>query len=131
MKDDAHLPNRRFCQRGFRIEQCLNGAGRNFIKPHPFEMRNQVIFDEVQIGTLRGLAQLRLLIQLKPLFDRKVYDTVCEEAKSHNNAIAKVRKWFNATFPNYGKLPEFDKENRIVVTPEGHDAASLKEENAA
>ena len=62
---------------------------------------------------------------------RKVYDTVCEEAKSHNNAIAKVRKWFNATFPNYSKLPEFDKENRIVVTPEGHDAASLKEENAA
>ena len=62
---------------------------------------------------------------------RKLYDAVYEEAQSHNNAIAKVRKWFNATFPNYGKLPEFDENNRILVTPKGHDAASLKEENAA
>lgn len=57
---------------------------------------------------------------------RAAYDAVCNEAKSHNNSIAKVRKWFNATFPNYGKLPEFDENNKIIVTPKGHDAKSLK-----
>ena len=59
-------------------------------------------------------------------FYRAAYDAVCNEAKSHNNSIAKVRKWFNTTFPNYGKLPEFDENNKIVVTPKGHDAKSLK-----
>ena len=58
---------------------------------------------------------------------RATYDAVCEEAKSYTNAITKVRKWFNATFPNYGKLPEFDENNKIIVTPKGHDAKSLKE----
>ena len=41
--------------------------------------------------------------------------------------IAKVRKWFNATFPNYSKLPEFNDDNKVLVTPTGHDAKSLKE----
>ena len=58
---------------------------------------------------------------------RKQYDAICEEAKSHNNSIAKVRKWFNATFPNYSKLPEFNNDNKVLVTPTGHDAKSLKE----
>ena len=57
---------------------------------------------------------------------RKQYDAICEEAKSYNNSIAKVRKWFNATFPNYGKLPEFDENNKIIVTPKDHDAKTLK-----
>ena len=57
---------------------------------------------------------------------RKQYDAICEEAKSHKNSIAKVRKWFNVTFPNYGKLPEFDENNKIVVTPKDHDAKTLK-----
>ena len=57
---------------------------------------------------------------------RATYDAVCEEAKSYTNAITKVRKWFNATFPNYGKLPEFDENNKIVVTPKDHDALTLK-----
>ena len=56
----------------------------------------------------------------------KQYDAICEEAKSHKNSIAKVRKWFNVTFPNYGKLPEFDENNKIVVTPKDHDAKTLK-----
>lgn len=58
---------------------------------------------------------------------RAAYDAVCEEAKSYTNAITKVRKWFNATFPNYGKLPEFDENNKIIVTPKGHDALTLKQ----
>ena len=57
---------------------------------------------------------------------RKLYDAICEEAKSHKNSIAKVRKWFNVTFPNYCKLPEFDENNKIVVTPKDHDAKTLK-----
>ena len=57
---------------------------------------------------------------------RKHYDAICEEAKSHKNSIARVRKWFNITFPNYGKLPEFDENNKIVVTPKDHDAKTLK-----
>ena len=57
---------------------------------------------------------------------RKQYDAICEEAKSHKNSIARVRKWFNVTFPNYGKLPEFDENNKIVVTPKDHDAKTLK-----
>ena len=59
-------------------------------------------------------------------FYSKQYLRVCEEAKSYNNAIIKVRKWFNATFPNYGKLPEFDENNKIIVTPKDHDAKTLK-----
>ena len=59
-------------------------------------------------------------------FYSEQYLRVCEEAKSYNNAIIKVRKWFNATFPNYGKLPEFDKNNMVLITPKGHDAKSLK-----
>ena len=54
------------------------------------------------------------------------YETVCEAAKSYNNPIIKVRKWFNTTFPNYNKLPEFDENGRIIVTPKGHDANTLK-----
>ncbi|MBP3657084.1 MAG: hypothetical protein J6K32_10365 [Clostridia bacterium] len=54
------------------------------------------------------------------------YEAVLNEAKSHTNAITKVRKWFRATFPNYGKLPEFDEDNRIIVTPVDHDAETLK-----
>ena len=57
---------------------------------------------------------------------RAAYDAICNEAKSHKNSIAKVRKWFNVTFPNYGKLPEFDENNKIVVTPKDHDAKTLK-----
>ena len=57
---------------------------------------------------------------------QKRYETVCEAAKSYNNPIIKVRKWFNATFPNYSKLPEFDENGRIIVTPKGHDANTLK-----
>ena len=57
---------------------------------------------------------------------RKQYDAICEEAKSHKNSIARVRKWFNVAFPNYGKLPEFDENNKIVVTPKDHDAKTLK-----
>ena len=60
-------------------------------------------------------------------FYSEQYLRVCEEAKSYNNAIIKVRKWFNATFPNYGKLPEFDENNKIIVTPKGHDALTLKQ----
>jgi len=59
-------------------------------------------------------------------FYSEQYLRVCEEAKSYNNAIIKVRKWFNATFPNYGKLPEFDENNMVLITPKGHDAKSLK-----
>ena len=57
---------------------------------------------------------------------QKQYETVCEAAKSYNNPIIKVRKWFNTTFPNYNKLPEFDENGRIIVTPKGHDADTLK-----
>ena len=60
-------------------------------------------------------------------FYTEQYKLICEEAKSHNNSIAKVRKWFNATFPNYSKLPEFNNDNKVLVTPTGHDAKSLKE----
>lgn len=60
-------------------------------------------------------------------FYTEQYKLICEEAKSHNNSIAKVRKWFNATFPNYSKLPEFNNDNKVLVTPKGHDAKSLKE----
>ena len=59
-------------------------------------------------------------------FYSEQYLRVCEEAKSYNNAIIKVRKWFNATFPNYGKLPEFDENNMVLITPKGHDAKTLK-----
>ena len=59
-------------------------------------------------------------------FYSEQYLRVCEEAKSYNNAIIKVRKWFNATFPNYGKLPKFDENNMVLITPKGHDAKTLK-----
>lgn len=57
---------------------------------------------------------------------RKQYNAVCEASKSYNNPIIKVRKWFNNTFPNYNKLPEFDENWRIIITPKGHDADTLK-----
>ena len=57
---------------------------------------------------------------------QKQYETVCKAAKSYNNPIIKVRKWFNTTFPNYNKLPEFDENGRIIVTPKGYDADTLK-----
>lgn len=36
-------------------------------------------------------------------------------AKSQTNPYALTKKWFDATFPDYGKTPRFDKSNRLIV----------------
>lgn len=54
------------------------------------------------------------------------YRTICQEAESHNNKYFRVRQWFSATFPSYGKIPEFTDDGKIQVVPENHDAKNLK-----
>ena len=54
------------------------------------------------------------------------FEKVCEEATTHGREYPRIRKWFLNTFPNYCMAPELNENNRVIVTPTGHEAAALK-----
>ena len=55
------------------------------------------------------------------------YNATKEAAKATNNPHAHVWKWFKAHFPNHDKLPEYNENLQIIVTP----AECTKEELSA
>ena len=74
-------------------------------------------------------AKMELYISL--LEDAEKYQAefkaVCAESLAMKVPYVYVSKWFKKTFPNYGKLPEFDENNMVLITPKGHDALTLKQ----
>lgn len=54
------------------------------------------------------------------------FETVREEAETHKNSYARIRAWFNKTFPCYAKAVEFNDEGKVVVLPAEHNKTALK-----
>ena len=55
-----------------------------------------------------------------------MFEKVREEAATHGREYPRIRKWFLNTFPNYCMALELNENNKVIVTPAGHDAAALK-----
>lgn len=49
------------------------------------------------------------------------FEAVREEARSHKNHYQYVRRWFEARFPNYSGVPQFDENLKIVNIPVNYD----------
>ena len=50
------------------------------------------------------------------------FEAVKEAACGEKNAYLYVLNWYEATFPNHEKVPQFNEKNQIVNTPANYDA---------
>jgi hypothetical protein len=49
------------------------------------------------------------------------FERVKEASIAQNNPYRHVQKWFEKTFPNFSKVPEFTPDRKIVATPANYD----------
>ena len=49
------------------------------------------------------------------------FERVKEASIAQNNPYRHVQKWFEKTFPNFSKVPEFTPVRKIVATPANYD----------
>ena len=56
----------------------------------------------------------------------EMFKEVCKEAATHGREYPRIRKWFLDNFPSYRMALELNENNKVIVTPTGHNAAALK-----
>ncbi len=96
---------------------AFKAAGFSIVKPAPAKHKARPSYDEMRHYLTRCEDSEALI---------REYDLIYDLYKDAKGGYSKVYAWFHAECPNYGKLPEWNENWKVIRIPAGHAASELK-----
>ena len=100
----------------FKAMTVLRGLGMTFVVKESKPRKSNNI-------TFRQMTQYIQLVENSAYYMEQ-FEMIRIEAACQKNPYQRVLTWFKETFPNFRDLPEFNGENKIIVTPHDYNEAA-------
>lgn len=98
----------------FKTMQVLRSMGMTMMVKEAAHRKNTSI-------TYAQMVQYIHLVE-NSAFYMAQFEAMRAEVKSKRDSYVRMRAWFRQTFPNFYEMPEFNADNKIIVTPDDYPA---------